>query len=77
MIKPKKERLTPIEDLKKVLIGPQYFQVTKLETYLFKVEEEELVTMSRRNIDLFAWTPADMLGINAIVVCHQVKNIYN
>lgn len=55
-IEPEKEMLTPTKDLKKVQIGPWYFQVTKLGTSLFEEKEEEeeekLVALLRGKIDM-------------------------
>lgn len=66
------ERLTAIEDLKKVLIGPFDFQVIKLGTFLSKAKEENLVAMLSRSINLFSWALAGMLGIDTRMVFHHL-----
>ena len=35
-------------------------------------EKEELVKFLRANIDVFAWQPYDMPGIDAEVMCHKL-----
>lgn len=47
-------------------------QVTKLGTSLYEPEEEELVTLLMRNIDLFVLAPSYMPDINTRVVCHHL-----
>lgn len=42
-----------------------------LGTSLSEFDEDEIVTLLKRNIVLFAWVPSDMLGTNTKVVCHQ------
>lgn len=69
----KSERITPTKDLKEVHIGPLPHQVTKPDTSLSVFEEEDLIALLRRNIDLLAWTPSDIPGINTRVVCHLLS----
>lgn len=64
------ERLTSTEDLKEVQIGSLHHQVTKLGASFFKYEEEDLITLLRRNINLFAWAPSDIPDIYTRVTCH-------
>lgn len=72
MIEPEKKSLTPTEDLKEVQIEPFDFHVTKLETSPSEAEEMEFVALLRRNIDMFAWTPDEIIGIYARVVYHRL-----
>lgn len=53
-------------------LGPLHHQVTKLVTSLFEFEEEDLITLLRKNIDMFAWAPLDMSGIDTRMVCHRL-----
>lgn len=62
--------LTPIEFLKEVQIGLFHHQITKLGTSLSKSKEEDLITLLKKNIDLFAYAPSDMPNIDTIVACH-------
>lgn len=57
-----------MEDLKDVWVRPFDHQVTKIDTFLYDSEEEELVTLIKRNIDLFAYAPYDMIGRDTRVV---------
>lgn len=48
-------------------------------TSLFEFEEENLIALLKKNIDMFVWAPLDMPDIDTIVVClhltidHSVK----
>lgn len=57
MIEPKKQGLTPTENLKKFQIGSQKFHTTKLDGAMTEVQEENLVALIRKNIDMFVWIP--------------------
>ena len=35
-------------------------------------EREEIIAFLRENMDVFAWQPSDMPGIDAKVICHQL-----
>ncbi|RDX71898.1 hypothetical protein CR513_48697, partial [Mucuna pruriens] len=58
------ERPLPGEDLKEVQIGPSTTHKTKIGTTLEKEEESRLMLFLLENMDVFAWTPADMPGID-------------
>lgn len=62
------ERLTPIEDLKEVWIGPHIHQVTKTNISLYAEEKRELVDWLQRNVDLFVYAPSYISGIDTKVV---------
>ena len=66
------ERLEPTEALKEVMIGPHPHQSTKIGTSLAPSEEEDLIQPLRRNLDLFAWAPSDMSGIDPCIACHPL-----
>ncbi|XP_024630277.1 uncharacterized protein [Medicago truncatula] len=66
------ERIEPIEAVKDIIIRPLPHQVTKIGTSLEKFEEESLVQLLRENVDLFAWGPSDMPGIDIEVACHHL-----
>jgi len=66
------ERLEPIENLKEVMIGSQPHQSTKIGTSLTPSEEKDLIQLLKGNLDLFAWAPSDMPGIDPNVACHDL-----
>ncbi|MCH90938.1 gag-pol polyprotein, partial [Trifolium medium] len=66
-------RVSPIEELKQVLIGEMPHQVTNLGTALEPSEEEHIVSLLRRNIDLFAWHPSDTSGISESIITHKLS----
>jgi len=67
------ERLEPTEDLKEISIGPKAHQTTKIRRSLDQVEEAALTNLLRKNLDLFAWQPSEMPGIDPDVACHQLS----
>ncbi|XP_039687770.1 uncharacterized protein [Medicago truncatula] len=66
------ERIEPIEAVKDIIIGPMPHQITKIGTSLSESEEEILVQLLRENVDLFAWAPSNMPGIDIGVACHHL-----
>jgi hypothetical protein len=66
------ERIKSIEDLKEVLISPEPHQVTRLATSLQPEEDLALTQLLKENLDLFAWKPSDMPGIDPSIVCHHL-----
>jgi hypothetical protein len=65
------ERLEPFEDLKDIFIGPEAHHTTKIGTSLSLEEEAALVDLLRRNLDLFAWHPSEMPGMDPDIACHH------
>lgn len=48
------KRLTPIEDVKEIHIGPRAHQVTKIDMSSSEEKEKELVNQHIKNVDLFS-----------------------
>lgn len=70
---PKDDSLTPIGELKKVQISVENFQVMQIGSRITHEEETNITKVLRDNIDLFAWKPLDMLGIDFDIVCHKLS----
>jgi hypothetical protein len=66
-------RVTPIEELEHVQIGEAAHQTTNLGTALQPEEREKILATLKRNIDLFAWHPSDMLGIDETIITHKLS----
>jgi hypothetical protein len=66
-------RVSPIEDLEQVQIGKEPYQVTNISTALKSEEKRKILEMLKRNIDLFAWQPSDMPGIDESVITHKLS----
>ncbi|KAH7858121.1 hypothetical protein Vadar_020217 [Vaccinium darrowii] len=66
--------LRTVEGLKKVQLDDQdperYFLI---EEKLDKQEEEELVHFLKQHVDVFAWTPQEMPGIDPNIICHHLN----
>ncbi|RDX68785.1 Retrovirus-related Pol polyprotein from transposon 17.6, partial [Mucuna pruriens] len=67
------ERPHPVEDVKSIQIGPSACHVTKVGTALSYEEEARLVNFLMQNVDVFAWTPKDMPGIDPGFMCHHLS----
>ncbi|XP_052210357.1 uncharacterized protein LOC127813436 [Diospyros lotus] len=64
----------PVEELEAVHISdtdPE--KLAYVGTQLPKSVKEEIVECLRKNLDVFAWTPKDMLGIKPDVICHHLN----
>jgi hypothetical protein len=66
-------RMSPIEELEQVQIGDMPHQITNIGTTLKPEEKEKIVAMLKKNIDLFAWKPSDMPGIDESVITHKLS----
>ncbi|MCI30293.1 hypothetical protein A2U01_0051502, partial [Trifolium medium] len=67
------ERVSPDDKLKEVQIGDQPHQTTNLGANLEPSEEERVVELLKRNVDLFAWHPKDMPRINESIITHKLS----
>ncbi|RDX79007.1 hypothetical protein CR513_40610, partial [Mucuna pruriens] len=66
-------RLQSDEDLKEVQVGLESHQRTKIEASLDVIMEGELVRLLKENRDTFAWTLADMSGIDLGFLFHRLS----
>ena len=63
----------PEEDAEEIILDPQQPEKTaRIGSRLSPTEKEELITFLRKNRDIFAWSPSDMLGIDPEVACHKL-----
>ncbi|XP_052113192.1 uncharacterized protein LOC127744804 [Arachis duranensis] len=67
-----KPRPEPEGDLEKLVIGDTEEKFTFINKNLPRELKESLVEMIRANRDLFAWTPADMPGIDPKIMSHHL-----
>nr|XP_025617126.1 uncharacterized protein LOC112709458 [Arachis hypogaea] len=67
-----KPRPEPEGDLEKFMIGDTEEKFTFINKNLPHELKEPLVEMIRANRDLFAWTPADMPGIDPKIMSHHL-----
>ncbi|XP_072071918.1 uncharacterized protein [Arachis hypogaea] len=66
------ERPQPIDELQKIPLTTKDEQFTYIGRALEGEEKSKLIRLLRDNDDLFAWTPADMPGIDPNIVCHKL-----
>ncbi|XP_057747913.1 uncharacterized protein LOC130967109 [Arachis stenosperma] len=66
------DRPMPNEDLTKVALTEDPAKYTFIGTSISKEEKESLIKFLRQNADLFAWTSADMPGIDPSVITHKL-----
>ncbi|XP_057756294.1 uncharacterized protein LOC130975523 [Arachis stenosperma] len=67
-----KPRPEPEGDLEKFRIGDEVEKFTFVNKNLPHELKEPLIEMIRANSDLFAWTPADMPGIDPKIISHHL-----
>ena len=67
-----KARLEPNDDLQKIQIGIEAEKFTFIEQTLLETIKAKLASLLRSNLDLFAWSPEDMLRIDSRVICHRL-----
>lgn len=67
----KELRPQPGDDLKKLRIGEREGQNTHIGTQMEREVEEAIIKVVVENSDLFAWSTADMHGVDPSVVCHN------
>ncbi|GAU24562.1 hypothetical protein TSUD_149030 [Trifolium subterraneum] len=65
-------RVSPIEDLEEITIGSEPHQVTNIGTTLPPEEKDKVIETLRRNVDLFAWHPKHMPGIDESIITHKL-----
>ncbi|XP_072076510.1 uncharacterized protein [Arachis hypogaea] len=66
------ERPQPADELQKIPLTEKPEQFTYVGQALQGKERSELVKVLQDNSDLFAWTPADMPGIDLSIICHKL-----
>ena len=61
------------EDLEKITVGDDpeiFFQV---RAWLPPQEKEELIEFLRKNLDVFAWSVYEALGVDPSFICHHLN----
>ncbi|KAK2389333.1 hypothetical protein QL285_062928 [Trifolium repens] len=66
-------RVSHIEELEQVQIGTETHQTTNIGTSLNHEEREKILATLKKNIDLFAWHPSDMPGIDESIITHKLS----
>ncbi|XP_020239807.1 uncharacterized protein LOC109818687, partial [Cajanus cajan] len=65
-------RPSPIDELDDLQIGKLTSQCTKISQQLNPELRQQLVAEISKNSDLFAWSSADMPGIDPHLICHRL-----
>ncbi|XP_057724061.1 uncharacterized protein LOC130940023 [Arachis stenosperma] len=66
------DRPMPNEELTKITLGNDPMKFTFVGTSMSSEDKKSLENFLRENADLFAWTSADMLGIDPSVITHKL-----
>nr|XP_025674348.1 uncharacterized protein LOC112775091 [Arachis hypogaea] len=66
------ERPRPMDNLQQITLTTDDKQCTYIGEALESEDRARLIHILRQNIDLFAWTPDDILGISPKVICHRL-----
>lgn len=68
------QHIFPTEELRAVEIDPKHpGQTVRIGSHLEEEPIQALVKFLRRNRDVFAWKPSDLLGINPKVAIHSLN----
>ncbi|RDX78297.1 hypothetical protein CR513_41446, partial [Mucuna pruriens] len=67
------EKPLPAEDLKEINIGPDPTHKTKIGTTLKQEDENYLISFLCENREVFAWSSANMPGIDPEFICHRLS----
>ena len=63
----------PIEDLVSIPLNDENEEhVVKIDSNLREEVRTQLINFLQKNVDVFAWVPTDMLGIDARVMEHRL-----
>ncbi|KAK2427613.1 hypothetical protein QL285_026181 [Trifolium repens] len=65
-------RVSPIEELEEIQIGKEQHQTTSIGTAMGEEERRDVLAILKENVDLFAWKPEDMPGIDETVITHKL-----
>ncbi|KAK2435872.1 hypothetical protein QL285_020899 [Trifolium repens] len=65
-------RVSPIEELKEIQIGKEQHQTTSIGAAMGEEERRDVLAILKENVDLFAWKPEDMPGIDETVITHKL-----
>jgi hypothetical protein len=68
----KDDRVSPIGELEEIQIGEESHQTTGLGTDMPPEERGRILDILKRNVDLFAWHPKDMPGIDESIITHKL-----
>ena len=61
------------EELEKVFIGDDKEKFFQVKTQLPPQEKVELMVFLRENIDVFAWSAYEALGVYPNLICHYLN----
>ena len=61
------------EELEKVVIGQDQARYFQVGSQLPPLEKAKLMKFLKVNIDVFAWSTCDVLGIDLGFICHQLN----
>ena len=64
------------EDLEKVVIGDDPKRFFQVGAQIPLLEEEQLVDLLRRNVDVFAWDAYETPGLDPNFICHHLLSIH-
>ena len=58
------------EDLEKVVVGDDSERFFQVSSQQLPQEREELIEFLRKNVDVFAWSACEALGVDPNFICH-------
>src|SRR3954466_1068444 len=67
------QRVSPVEEVEKIPLERSSEKYLQTGSCLKEPLKARLVDFLRSNLDVFAWTPSDMPGINPEVIAHELN----
>ena len=61
------------EDLETIVVGDDPEKFFQVGSQLPPQEKEELIEFLRRNLDVFAWSAYETLGVDPSFICHHLN----
>ena len=61
------------EDLERVIVGDDLEKFFQVGAQLPLQEREQLVEFLRKNVDVFAWSAYEALGVDLSFICHHLN----
>ena len=66
-------RAEPVEEVEEVTVTEEPLRKLKIGRSLQSDVKEELINFLKDNLDVFAWSHEDMVGIDHSVMCHHLN----
>src|SRR4051812_47155965 len=67
------QRVSPVEEVEKISLEGSSNKYLQVGSCLQEPLKTRLIDFLRANLDVIAWTPSDMLGIDPKIIAHELN----